>query len=590
MAMDGITIACIIDELKEKLLGGRIDKIYQPERDEVILSIRSLGANYKLLLTASAASPRLCLTSESRDNPMKPPLFCMVLRKHIGNGKIIAIEQPHFERIVIITVEAINEMGDYGTKRLIIEMMGKHSNLILTGDEVEILDSARHISFETSSVREVLPGKTYAFPPSKDKVNPLDPAHAGNALGAWITQSGGAIIQQVLYQRYSGISPVMASEICFRADLDPSTRGEELPEVQIQSLGTAFDMLMQDVILGRWQPTVYFDRNEKPFEFSAIPMTQFAGNQCKTFTSMSELLGFYYAAKDNTYRISQKSQDLKKLIQTHIERCVKKKDIQAKTLRDIESRDKFRIYGELLTANLHAVPQGAKSFTTQNYYEEDWPAITIPLDPQKTPSENAQRHFKRYNKEKRTFIAMQEQIRQSNEDLAYLEGVLTALQNAGDETELEEIRTELAEQGLAKRRSYKKGEKRQKSSRPYQYRSSDGFMICVGKNNKQNDELTLKWANGGDMWLHTKEIPGSHVIIRTEGREVPNATLQEAALLAAYYSKARQSSLVPVDYTLKKHVKKPSGAKPGMVIYETNQTAFVTLEEKVMSEILSRIE
>lgn len=585
MALDGVTVSNIVYELREKLLGGRIDKIYQPERDEIILSIRSLGNNCKLLLTATASSPRICITKQIKDNPMSPPLFCMVLRKHLSSGKIVAIDQPDFERIVVITIEAVNEMGDFCTRKLIIEIMGKHSNIILVGDDDEILDSAKHISFETSSVREVLPGKAYVFPPSKDKANPLT-ASEREFLDN-IDRNKAAKIQSIIYQSYNGISPVMASEICFCANIDPDKYCEGLLSHEKQSLYTAFASLINDINEKNYDCKIYYDEKDKPFDFASVKMNQFSLMKNRSFESVSELLEFFYSAKDAVYRISQKSQDLKKLVQLNIERCVKKKDIQQKTLKDIENRDLYRIYGELITANIYSIEKGAKLFATQNYYDENLSEIKIPLDQNKTPSENAQRYFKRYNKEKRTFAAMQNQIEQNEDELKYLEGVLTSIQNSLEEADIEEIRNELADEGFIKKKKVKKGTQRQKKTKPYCYISSDGFYIYVGKNNKQNDELTLKFANGNDFWLHTKDIPGSHVIIKTEGSDVPDQTLNEAAMLAAFYSKGRNSSLVPVDYTLKKNVKKPNGSKPGMVIYEANKTAYVTPDERIIKELKS---
>jgi predicted ribosome quality control (RQC) complex YloA/Tae2 family protein len=581
LALDGVTVSNIVYELREKLLGGRIDKISQPERDEIILSVRSLGQNYKLLFTAGASSPRVHITTRPKENPMAPPLFCMVLRKHIANGKIIAIDQPDFERIVIFTIESVNEMGDFCTRKLIIEIMGKHSNLILTGEAGEILDSAKRISFETSSVREVLPGKTYVFPPSKEKISPL----CADEAGFMSVLKDGNKIQNALYQSYNGISPIMASELCYRSGIDPSSYVAELSAGDKARLYTEFSAFVLEIHAGDYVPMLFFDEKEKPFDFACVKMLQFAHLKSRRFETVSELLETFYAAKDAVYRSNQKSQDLKKLVQLNIERCVKKKDLQQKTLKDIANRGLYKTYGELLTANIYAVEKGMSAFVTLNYYEEKLPEIKIPLDPNKSAAENAQRYFKRYAKEKRTFTALQEQIKKNDEELHYLEGILAALQNALQEGDIEESRNELADGGFVKKRKLKKGMIRQKKTKPYCYLSSDGFRIYVGKNNRQNDELTLKFANGGDYWLHTKEIPGSHVIIKTGGVSVPERTLNEAAMLAAFYSKARDSSLVPVDYTMKKNVKKPSGAKPGMVIYETNKTAYVTPDERIVASL-----
>jgi len=582
MALDGIAISNIIDELKTKLLGGRVDKIYQPESDEIIISVRSLGKAYKLLITANASHPRLHLTEKNKSNPTQAPLFCMVLRKHLSSGKITNITQPNFERIINIHIESINELGDYSTKKLIVEIMGKHSNIILTDENNIILDSAKHISHEKSSVREVLPGKPYSSPPS-DKINTLllDEENFKKSIKNKKTKK----LQNLIYESYNGISPSFASEICFRANLDSSDNVSSTSENDLKKLYTEFKNIIEDIKERNFSPEAIYSEKNKLFDFSPMEMRQYGDLKKQSFSSISDLLEFFYTEKDIQYRINQKSQDLKKIINHNIERCVKKKDIQSKTLKEISNRDKLRLYGELITANVYSIPKGANSFTTQNFYDENLSEITIPLDTTLTPSENAQKYFKQYNKEKRTFIALQTQIKQNNEELEYLEGILTSVQTSTDEQDIKEIRQELYEQGLIKKLKRTKGKTKPIKSKPLHYISSDGFNIYVGKNNHQNDTLTLKLAKSNDMWFHTKQIPGSHVIVVSDGKEIPNTTLNEAALLAAFYSKGKNSALVPVDYTQKKFVKKPSKAKPGMVIYETNKTAYITPTEEDVSKI-----
>lgn len=585
MALDGFSISNIIYELKNTIIGGRVDKIYQPEKDEIVLQIRNKGNAYKLLLTANASSPRLHFSNIQKENPINAPLFCMVLRKHLASGKIVDITQPNFERIVNIQVESINELGDYSIKTLIFEIMGKHSNIILIDDKNTILESIKHISFDKSSVREVLPSKTYVLPPSQDKKDPLKTNF--DEFLYIIKNSIPTKIQQLIYKSYNGISPILSSEICHNANIDPSTNIEELSNNQINDLYNSLNNIVMLNTQKQFNPQIIYNENESILDFTVFDFSMFKHLNKKYFSSISELLEFFYKSKDLTYRLNQKSQDLKRLISQNIERCVKKKDIQQKTLKDIENRDTLKLYGELITSNIYTIKKGMTKVKLNNFYSENFEEIEIRLDPNLTPAENAQKYFKKYNKEKRTFIALQDQIKQNNEELLYLESVLSSVSSCTDEYDIKEIRAELSEQGFLKRQKNSKNNKQKSSKRakPLHYISSDGFHIYVGKNNTQNDELTLRFAKPLDMWFHTKDIAGSHVIVVSEGKEIPNSTLNEAANLAAYYSKATNSSLVPVDYTPKKFIKKPNGAKPGMVIYETNKTAYITPNEKLIENI-----
>ena len=589
MALDGITTAAIVTELKHKLVGGRIDKIHQPVADEIRFSVRGGGNNYKILASANSGHPRMHITEHTRENPMTAPLFCMVLRKHIAGGKIVDIIQPNFERIIILKIEAANEMGDMTQKQLILEIMGKHSNLILTDENGKILDAIKRISHDKSSVREVLPNKTYTFPPAQNKQNPtfLDKEIFLQKL----SQQNGMKLQNCIYQNYTGISPVMASEICYRAGLDSSDTCQTLTENQKENLFCCFSQTMTDVKNGNFSPVIYYQKaGGNMLDFGVLPITQFGTAFAKPFDTISKLLEGFYTERDNTARIKQKSHDTRRLVQTNIERCVKKKEIQQKTLRDVAGKEMWKRKGELLTANIYAVPKNATVFKTIDFYDENMAEIEIALDPTKSPSENAQKYFQKYNKAKRTLAAMEIQQKQNDEELAYLESVLNALDTAKDDADLAEIRTELAESGFIRRQPLKKGQQKPKKAKPMQYISSDGFEIFVGKSNLQNDELTLRIAEPTDIWLHTKEIPGSHVIIRTNGKdEVPIPTLEEAANIAAYYSKAKNSSMVPVDYTQRKNVKKPNGAKPGMVIYLTNKTIYITPDEQKIQALQSTL-
>ena len=582
MAFDGITVSAIKAEIEDKILGGRIDKVYQPEKDEIILGIRSMGQAYKLLLTSNASNPKFHFTQTNPSNPMTPPLFCMVMRKHLQSGKIIKIEQPDFDRILNIYVESLNELGDYSVKKLVLEIMGRHSNIILTDENNTILDCIKHIGHDTSSVREVLPGREYTLPPSQGKINTLelDDNNFKEVLG----NNPSFEIQSVIYKNYIGIGPIAASEICYRANVNGSTPVEALTDIQKEVIFNEFAKLVEDIKANRFYPESITNEKGKTIDFSPIEMSQFNGFEIKKYTSISELIESFYANRDFAYRIGQKTQDLRKLITQNIERCIRKKDIQMQTLRSIKNRDELRLKGELLTANIYSIKKGMTTVELPNYYSENQELVAIELDSNKTPSENAQKYYKAYNKAKRTFEALKDQIKSNDEELAYLESVLTSVNNCTDEQDVKEIRRELREEGYVKKVKNQK-DKSKKHSVPLHFISQDGFDIYVGKNNIQNDELTLKFARPRDIWMHTKNIPGSHVIIVANGHTIPDTTLNEGAMLSAFYSKAKNSSKVPVDYTEKKNVKKPNGSKPGFVIYETNKTAYITTSEEEIKKI-----
>ena len=585
MAFDGITVSAIKAEIEDKILGGRIDKVYQPEKDEIILGIRSMGQAYKLLLTSNASNPKFHFTQTNPSNPMTPPLFCMVMRKHLQSGKIIKIEQPDFDRILNIYVESLNELGDYSVKKLVLEIMGRHSNIILTDENNTILDCIKHIGHDTSSVREVLPGREYTLPPSQGKINTLELDN--NNFNEVLENNPSFEIQSVIYKNYTGISPIAASEICYRANVNGSTPVEALTDIQKEIVFNKFAELVEDIKANRFYPENITNEKGKTIDFSPIEMTQFNGLEIKKYTSISELIESFYANRDFAYRIGQKTQDLRKLITQNIERCIRKKDIQMQTLRSIKNRDELRLKGELLTANIYSIKKGMTTVELPNYYSENQELVAIELDSNKTPSENAQKYYKAYNKAKRTFEALKDQIKSNDEELAYLESVLTSVNNCTDEQDVKEIRRELREEGYVKKVKNQK-DKSKKHSVPLHFISQDGFDIYVGKNNIQNDELTLKFARPRDIWMHTKNIPGSHVIIVANGQTIPDTTLNEGAMLSAFYSKAKNSSKVPVDYTEKKNVKKPNGSKPGFVIYETNKTAYITTSEEQINKIRRR--
>jgi len=585
MPLDGITLNSVVQELSGALTGGRIDKIQQPEPDEIIIALRSRGQNYKLLLTANANSPRIHLTEIAKNNPLQAPMFCMLLRKHLGGGRLVEIIQPDFERIVEFYIESPNELGDLSVKRLIVEIMGRHSNIILVDASGTIMDSIRHVSRERSSVREVLPGRPYFRPPSQGKVSPV-PIDEGYFLSLFDREEHvGKRLQPIIYQSYNGISPIIGSEICLRANVPADAFVEAVSREEQSRLFGVFAALYEDIQKGRFECYIY--EGEKR-DFSAIALTVYNHlPKSELFDSPSEMVERYYRRQDTHYRMAQKTADLRKLVSNHLERCQRKGQIHQANLLDTENREQLRKWGELITAYIYAIPSGADRAKVSDFYDNGTD-IEIPLDPTLTPSENAQKYFKGYNKAKRAFIALQEQIKVNDEDLAYLDSVLAAIDTVTDEADITDIRAELAEEGFLKKRQQKgKGQKGQKKSKALHYKSSDGFDIYVGKNNTQNDELTLRFAHPEDIWMHTKDIAGSHVIIQKGGREIPDTTIMEGALLAAYHSKGRQSGQVPVDYVTRRHVRKPKGAKPGFVIYDSHKTVYVTPEETKIESIPS---
>ena len=566
MAFDGITIAAMVQELKEKLDGGRINKIAQPEADELMVTARGTGGQYRLLLSASASLPLLYLTSKNRISPLTAPNFCMLLRKHIGSARIAEIRQPGLERAVEFQLEHLNELGDPCKKILIMELMGKHSNLIFCDDKQMILDSIKHVSSHMSSVREVLPGRDYFLPQTQEKLDPLTVTQEEFSEKVCRKPCN---ISRAIYTSLTGLSPVIAEEICYRASIDGSDAAQSLDDTAILHLYHTFLRMMEDVTACRFQPNIIY-RDDEPVEYAVFPLTQF-GPEYHTvfFESVSEMLETYYASRDQITRIRQKSSDLRRIVQTALERNRKKLFLQEKQMKDTEKKEKYRIYGELINTYGYGVEEGAKSFRALNYYTNE--EITIPLDPTMSPSENSKKYFDRYGKLKRTEEALTEQIADTEYEIEHLESISNALDIALAESDLSQIKQELTEYGYIKKHySGKKGQKMQTKSKPFHYISSDGYDIYVGKNNYQNDELTFKFASGNDWWFHAKKMAGSHVVVKSKDGEMPDRVFEEAGRLAAYYSKGRTAPKVEIDYIQKKHVKKPGGAKPGFVVYYTN--------------------
>lgn len=571
MAFDGVTVANIVSDLNTCLAGGRIYKIYQPEADELNMVIKTAGeadgrkGSVRLLLSASASLPLVYLTEESKTNPMTAPNFCMLLRKHIGNGRIVSISQPGLERILVFEIAHLDEMGDMCNKKLIVEIMGKHSNIIFTDENDMIIDSIKHIGAQISSVREVLPGRAYVLPPNQDKLSPFDVDETAFKQ-AILTKP--MPVAKAIYSSVTGFSGVIGQELCYRCGVDGNCATAALETDQIDRLWHAFLALVADIREANFSPAIYM-QDEAPREFASVPLTMYEDLERREYVSVSEVLYSYYAMKDTVTRIRQKSSDLRRIVSTAVERVSKKYDLQRKQLRDTEKREQYRIYGELLNTYGYSIEPGEKSFTTVNYY--DGQEITIPLDVTLTALENAKKYFAKYNKLKRTYEALTELVEESKAELDYLLSVQNALGIALTEADLRDIKSELTMAGYIRQKHTGGKVHRAEKSKPMHFLSSDGFHMYVGKNNLQNEDLTFKLASANDLWFHAKQMPGSHVIVKLEGAEdIPDSTYEEAGRLAAYFSAGRENPKVEIDYTRKMQLKKPAGAKPGYVIYHTN--------------------
>lgn len=566
MAFDGITIANLVHELKTALEGGRISKIAQPEKDELLITIKNNRENYRLQISASASLPLIYLTEKNKPSPMTAPNFCMLLRKHIGSARILSVSQPGLERIIQFELEHLDEMGDLCRKKLIVEIMGKHSNIIFCKEDGTIIDSIKHVSAHMSSVREVLPGRIYFIPQTVEKGDPLTICEEDfyKTVG-----TAPMPLQKALYNRLTGISPAAAEELCHLASLDSDKSASGLEEPELIHLYHTFSRMIEDIKEGRFYPAIVYDE-DGPVEYASIPLTCYEGDgyHREAYTSVSRLLEEYYASRDTRTRIRQKSSDLRRIVQTALERNYKKYDLQLKQLKDTEKREKYRIYGELLNTFGYELEGGESSFVCTNYYTNE--RITIPLEPQLSARENAKKHFDKYNKLKRTWEALSQLTTETKAEIDHLESISASLDIALAENDLVQIKEELMEYGYVKKR--RPSDKRPKvTSRPFHYLSSDGYHIYVGKNNYQNEELTFKLANAGDWWFHAKGIPGSHVIVKTGGQtDLPDRLFEEAGALAAYYSKGRDNDKVEIDYIQKKSVRKAAGGAPGFVIYHTN--------------------
>ena len=569
MPMDGLMVGYVARELNEMLAGGRIDRITQPERDTVILVIRAGNENRSLLLCASANNARCHLTGSRFPNPLEPPALCMLMRKQLLGGRVLSVRQVGGDRIIHIDMDTVGEMGDREPRRLVLEIMGRHSNLMLLNGEGRILEAAHHVNAEMSRVRQIQPGLTYAPPPGQDR---LDPAGIrAEELREKLEALKGQPFEKALAGSVRGLSLPTAREIALRV-LSP---GEKEPEDLQACAERIADLLAR--LPGMLSPRVEYAENGEAAEVYPFPWLSGVPERQKEFPSLSRALEAYYGTRDQQDRLRQKSASMVRLLKTQMERCEKKLALQEEELAGAARMEEYRIMGEVLNANLFALKKGMEEATLPNWYDPEGGSLTIPLDVRLTPSQNAQKYFRKYQKARSARQIAQEQKEKTLQELDYLEGLLLDVDKCTGESELEEIRSELVRTGYMKRNTNRRQQRSLPGSRPYRYVSGDGIDILVGKNAVQNDRLTAE-ALPEAVWLHAKDMPGSHVIIRAEG-EIPPQTLKQAAMLAAWYSKGRRSSMVPVDYTRRRYVKKPSGAAPGKVIYTHQKTAYMTVEE-----------
>jgi len=568
MSFDGLFTKAMTNELYNHLVGGRITKIHQPFENELLMTIRANGVNHKLLISAHPSYARIQLTTETYDNPKEPPMFCMLLRKHLEGFIVENIRQHELDRIIMFDIKGRNEIGDVAYKQLIVEIMGRHSNIILVDRERQfILDSIKHVSFAVNRHRAILPGQPYILPPAQNKTNPLTISE--EVLLKKLDFNSGKIGEQ-LVQQFSGISPLFAKEVLFHAKL---ANQKTIPKAFFQTL----HYIKENEIV----PSLI--KTEKKEAFYFFPL-QHLGGDIQSFSTLSELLDYYYFGKAERDRVKQVAGDLERFIDNEREKNSKKIEKLKQTLEKAQNSNEYKLYGELLTAHLYELKKGMNEITVINYYDEEGKTVTIPLDPRKTPSENAQSYFTKYQKAKNSIDVVKEQIKKAEEEVIYFDTLLQQVETASPK-DIEEMKEELAEQGYLKAKSKKKDRRHQGKQVPQleEYVSSDGTTILVGKNNKQNEYLTTRLARKEEIWLHTKDIPGSHVVIRSN--EPSETTIIEAATIAAYFSKARNSSSVPVDFTKIRHVRKPNGAKPGYVIYDNQQTVYVTPDQQLISKL-----
>ncbi|MEG0570236.1 MAG: NFACT RNA binding domain-containing protein [Oscillospiraceae bacterium] len=582
MALDGLFLNTIKSQIEKTALSSRVDKIYQPSKDEIIIALRSGGQTLKLLLSANAGNARIHFTKTPIENPKSPPMFCMLLRKHLSAGRLIAVRQNGLDRVLNLDFEVMNEIGDVVVITLVTEIMGRHSNIILVNQNGKIIDSIKRVNDQMSSVRTVLPGKTFCHAPTQDKINILT-ATDEQILCSFLNAPSNDI-QKSIIQSLEGVSPILAREIAHRF-----TGGKDIAKNLLSDYYKKkyldFILELKDILIkNSYCLTTVFDCG-KPRDFTVISTEQYDSTIIrKKYDDPSLLLDEFYSERDRVERTKQRSFDLIKLIFNANERITKKLALQEQELLQCANRDSLKTYADLINSNLYAIKKGQSSVILQNFYDDNFAEIKIDLNPLLTPSQNAQKYYTEYRKSATAEKKLVELMTSSRDELLYLDSVYDSVLRTNGESELLEIREELYEQGYIKRSKAAKN-KPLRSQPMMKFVSSDGFTIVAGRNNKQNDKLTLKVANNYDMWLHTHDIPGSHVVIVSDNKPISKTALEQAAIIAAFNSKARDSSQVAVDYTLIRYVKKPVGAKPGMVIFTNNKTAYVTPDENIVNSL-----
>ena len=571
MALDGITLGILKNEISEKLIGARVDKIHQPSKEELVISMRWNGGNGKLLISASASSPRIHFTESFVDNPKNPPMFCMLMRKHLAGAKLVEIEQFGLERMLHLSFSTYNEFGDPVIIKLAVEIMGRHSNIMLIGPDGRIIDAIKRVTADMSSVRQVMPGMTYVFPPAQNKMNTLD--IDGMVLAARLKEGRDVPLSKALMENLDGVSPIVCREISEIVTGGEDTKAHDLSDNDFEKLIFAIEKIAENVKNANVFPYMVIEENGHPADFTFIPVTQYgSAMEIRKYGSFSEMLDKFYSERSGADRMKQRSNDLFKFVVNLAERISRKLDVQRQELARSTEREILRIKGELIHANIWMLEKGMTSVVLENFYDNCKP-IEVKLDPRLTPNQNAQHYFSEYRKADTAERMLKKFIEKGEAELSYIESVFDLLTRARTDDEVISIREELVGQGYLK--NHRKNNQKPVKLAPKEYVSTDGFKILCGRNNIQNDKLTFKDSKKNDIWFHTQKIHGSHTVVVTEGREVPESTLEQAAIIAAYNSKGRESSLVPVDYTEIRNVKKPSGSAPGKAVYEHYKTAYV---------------
>ncbi len=571
MALDGITLSMLKNEIAEKLIGARIDKIHQPSKEELVMALRWNGGNGKLLVSASASAPRIHFTEAAVDNPKNPPMFCMLMRKHLAGAKLVGIEQFGLERMLHLSFSTYNEFGDPVIIKLAVEIMGRHSNIMLLGPDGKIIDAIKRVTADMSSVRQVMPGMSYVFPPAQNKLNTLDLDCM--ELAGRLRNGRDIPLSKALMENLDGVSPIVCREISDIVTGGADTKAHDLTDDDFEKLTDTIEKLSDDIKSGKSAPYIVVEENGHPLDFSFMRVNQYGdGMEIRKCGSFSEMLDKFYSERSGADRMKQRSNDLFKFVVNLADRISRKLDVQRQELARSTERDILRIKGELIHANLWMLEKGMTSVVLENYYDNCKP-VEVKLDPRLSPNQNAQHYFSEYRKADTAERMLRKFIEKGEAELSYIESVFDLLSRARTDDEVIAIREELVAQGYLK--NHRKNNQKPVKLAPKEYVSTDGFRILCGRNNLQNDKLTFKDSKKHDIWLHTQKIHGSHTVIVTEGREVPETTIQQAAVVAAYNSKGRESSLVPVDYTEIRNVKKPSGAAPGKAVYEHYRTAYV---------------